>query len=307
MTFPSQPEWPGVPDPWTPRVAAPPPEGRVTIVTAGLPELPRAGAVPRSLPVPASLPAATQSSWFDVLEEDLAAGPVVVVCLAPAAAQTTRAVSVARQLLETSQITVVPVPGAPLAAAVAACAAAEATAAGALASGDVARFVTAAVAGVIDVGVVSSVADLDLPGLSLSHHVASYLPGKTQFLVQMTPVQQVERLRSDTVPQGEALTLLAPGTWTATAMGSGSLPVSLVGWLQARGLAHPAVLPADEAMTTWWRSTTALELVLHPTSGPEWARHVLAAGRGATATCDWCGAHGVIGVCQFCGQQLPQG
>lgn len=69
------------------------------IVCVGFPVLRSDGTV-RALPVPSTLAAAVESAWLDVLGELLDVGPVTVVCLDCHGAPASRAVSLARQLLE---------------------------------------------------------------------------------------------------------------------------------------------------------------------------------------------------------------
>lgn len=277
------------------------------LVSVGLPVLRADGFGARALPVPGSLAGAVESAWLDVLEELLVRGPVTVVCLERDRRETARAVSVARQLLETPGIALVAAAGAPLAAAVVVDAAVRAVAAAALQPADLGRFLKHAPAAVVSCAIVTSVADLDLPGLSLSHHLASYLPGrKTQFLVQLAPEQHVDKLRDDRELVIEGL-LPNGGAWAATAMGASGLPPQLVGWLHSRAVAVPPVLPSDSSISSWWRNTDAIELVLHPADPATWAANTLAAGPPAVASCVWCGAPGleVLGGCAFCGQAAP--
>lgn len=276
-----------------------------TLVSVGLPVLRADGTGARPMPVPSSLAGVVESAWLEVLSELLARGPVTVACLARDRGAVSRAVSVARQLLETPGIALVPLDSAPLAAAVVVDAAARTLLAGGLSVNDLPRFLRHAGHGLLDVAVVPSVADLELPGLGLSHHVASYLPGKTQFLVQLAPMREVNRLKPDRVPRHDGLIPMDGGAWTATAMGGSGLPAELVGWLHSRGVPLPPVLPSDGSVTGWWRSDAAVELVVHPADSATWVHFALATATERTATtCAWCGAPGVDadGTCVFCHQ-----
>jgi hypothetical protein len=268
------------------------------VATVGLPALSADGACP--LPPLAAPSSAGSRDWLDPLDRLLATAPVVVVCLERDRARVQAAARLARRLLDTSGVAVVAVSAGPLGAAVVADAAAAAARAATIRAGDVPRFVRRAPTALVDLAVVGSVADLDLPGLSLAHHVASYLPGRTPFLVQVLPRQRVERLRGDVVPSLDGV--IGAGPLTATAIG-GPLPTPLVAWLHTLTLPVPAPRPHDSVVGQWWRSADAVELVVYPADPLLWAP-------GATAgilagTCDWCGAPGVEvgGSCPFCGQQ----
>jgi len=276
------------------------------IVCVGFPVLRSSDGTVRALPVPSTLAAAVESAWLDVLDELLDVGPVTVVCLDCHGAPASRAVSLARQLLETCEVMLLTLPGPPLLAAVVVDAAMAALSAGVLAHEDLSRFLRFAAAGTVDAAVVRSVADLEVPGLGLSHHVASYLPGRTPFLVQLSAVQRVDRLKPERVPSDDGLVPMQDGGWAATVMGGGELPPQLVAWLHGRGVPPPVVRPDDGSIGRWWRHSEAVELVLHPADSAGWALHALQSAPTRPRTgCDWCGAPGLdpAGSCEFCGQQ----
>lgn len=152
----------------------------------------------------------------------------------------------------------------------------------------------------VDLALVRSVTRLDLPGIRLGHHLASYLPGRTQFAVQVAPAARVSRLdRTGDLRAEPAAPDVDPAFGAViTALGPAPVPPAVV----ARcGGGTPVPEQAEVDLAGYWHDTEATEIVVSPADVSGW---VLSRLPGLERwPCSWCAEPMAAPMqqCPFCG------
>ncbi len=244
----------------------------------------------------------TTDPWLDVLAAAVEEGDVLVLARGAEAHAVRRRLARVQTLLATERIALVSVPLAPLAAGVLADAVARAVAAGALVPAQVPAAVAHAAGSCLDLGVVATVARIDVPEVGVWHQLRSYLPWTSRFVVRVAPTAGLGHLAAkDGEVRGLDLTL--PGEQELRAVTAGvELPPALQQLLDATGvsaadLGRPEIGPLLRAA---WAQDGATELVVRPASDQGWLG--LGAEPTALTTCTWCGRSRVGTSCLFCGE-----
>lgn len=286
------------------------------LLAVGLPAVPSASEekLPRA-PLPVGSATERASTWLDLLEANVEDGgePLVVVTLERDRRRVEADVDLARQVLGPARFTVLALPGGPLATAFVAESLWEWRLQG---DGptpvEVLGIAPRLSAVLLDVGVVDSVAHLDLGGLTVRHQMVSYMPSRTPFLVRLSPGPlEVRRARAG----AEVAALLGAreevGAVRVLAAGGGSVPPALAGALTGSGLAVPPVEPDTGELAAFWRSPTSVELVVAPVDVPGWwhvcmLRTLHDQLYREPWVCDWCGQWVLSdrARCDFCHQAV---
>lgn len=155
----------------------------------------------------------------------------------------------------------------------------------------------------VDIGLVGSVKALDIPGIKLRHHLASYLPGSHLFAVQLTPTPFVAaagrpQLRPAAAEAIARTDLGAVGVHVLIA-GPRPIPPALEEHLGSAGAA--VTVTAELDLASYWRDPRASEVVVVPTDPAIWVAQEVPVQAGRP--CNWCGellATTAIS-CVFCG------
>lgn len=246
-----------------------------------------------------ALPPDERLAGFERLTEDGAA--LVVLCGRRSAAAVAREVALARGTLE-STIAVVPLPGGPLGRYAMGRIAESALASAAHPPAVVIGLLPALAADLVDVGLVSSVTALDMPGVKLGHHLSSYVPGAKLFAVQVTPAPYVARVGSAGLGPGiEAFATPDFGPVGARILLAGSRGVP-EGLAQHWGVtAPPGPVSAPLPMEAFWHDQAAGEVVVVPDDPAAWV--ALRIPTAAFHPCGWCGEPlaDEVRSCVFCG------
>lgn len=277
---------------------------RSPVLTVGLPTLPSTtGATAMTAaPLPDGTASEQAEQWLDLVDGLQHEHDVVIVVTSAVHQRVVEAgVAFARQALDSTLLTVLPLAAGPLGAAVVAHTLWDEVEAGRLEVAGVLRLGPLLLADTLDVAVLSSVARLDLPGLTLGHQVVSYLPGRTPFLVRMSP-SPVAVVRGR---EAEARELLAPpvhGPLRAVVMGEGPLDGPVAAWLATQPLTVPAVLDDPGELVAFWQDRAVHEVVVLPADLVAWSTGLVL--HDDRSRCDWCGqlVPYAAAACTFCRQ-----
>jgi hypothetical protein len=227
---------------------------------------------------------------------------LVVICGHRQALQVNRGAALARSMLD-ARVAVVALPGGPLGQFAMARIAEQALAVGARPAALIISMLPRLAASLVDVGLVGSVSALDVPGIKLGQHVASYLPGSRLFAVQLTPAPFVATMHARgvigaAVSEFQTAHFGVAGARLLTA-GPREVPAELAELWGVSGQAHPVTsLPQ---LAQYWRDEQASEFVVVPADPATWVTEQVPAM--ASLPCRWCGeplAEPMPG-CIFCG------
>jgi hypothetical protein len=235
--------------------------------------------------------------------ERLTAGDsrLVVLCGHRQAAAVNREAALARSMLD-ARVAVVPLPGGPLGQYAMARIADQALMVPDRPTTLIVSLLSELAAELVDVGVLNSVSALDLPGIKLQHHLASYLPGPRLFAVQLTPHPFVAAIGREHLPAAaEAFTSADFGAGGARLLTAGPrpIPLTLEQQLGVPGAAHQVKAVLD--LAGYWRDDEATELVVVPADPADWVAQRVPAQAGQP--CGWCGESVAASLrsCVFCG------
>jgi hypothetical protein len=160
---------------------------------------------------------------------------------------------------------------------------------------------------VLDLALVSGVAKLDLPFVTIRHHLMSHLPGRRSFVVQIAPDTALARVTGKGELRPSPSGLHMPpfddsfGT-LVTVAGPRPVPGALLRYLRTSHL--PPALPTAPQLSAYWSDPDATEVVVTPADVTRWA---LAALPGLeTWPCSWCSEPlaAPIDSCVFCGNSV---
>jgi hypothetical protein len=162
-------------------------------------------------------------------------------------------------------------------------------------------------ASVLDLALVSSVAELDLPFVTVRHHLMSHLPGRRTFVVQIAPQTAMARLTAKGELRPSPSGLHMPsfddsfGT-SVTVAGPRPVPAALLRYLQTSHL--PPALPTAPQLSAYWADPEATEVVVTPADVTRWALATLPDLE--SWPCTWCDEPlaAPVDVCVFCGNSI---
>ncbi len=242
---------------------------------------------------------------FERLAEDGAT--VLVVCGRRQAPGVARAVAMARTALE-ARIGLVSLPVGPLGQYALARIAEQVLSHDARPAGLLVEAMPRLASALVDVGLVRSVTALDLPGITLGHHLSSYLPGSRQYAVQLTPEPLVARVSEGTPvvagPEGFARADFGAGGARLLRAGPHPVPTGMTSvWV----VAGPGdEIPTRLDLTGFWHDETATEFVVIPADPVRWISDQLTPG--PTRSCPWCAEKLAASArsCLFCGYTPDQ-
>jgi hypothetical protein len=162
-------------------------------------------------------------------------------------------------------------------------------------------------AAVLDLALVSSVAKLDLPFVTVRHHLMSHLPGRRTFVVQIAPDTALARISSTAQLRPSSARLHLPAfddSYGAlvTIAGPRPVPGALLPFLRTTVL--PPALPTAPQLSAYWTDPEATEVVVTPADVTRWALAVLPDLE--TWPCGWCDEPLAAPVdrCVFCGNSV---
>jgi hypothetical protein len=242
---------------------------------------------------------------FDQLTGD--GNALVVICGTRQAAAVRRASALARSRSR-ARVAVVPIPLGPLGQSVVTMMVQQLVAS--VAARPVAELIVRLpmfAASMLDLGLVSGVARLDLPFVTVRHHLMSHLPGRRSFVVQIAPDTALARVtaKGDLRPSSAALHLPAfddsYGT-VVTVAGPRPVPGALLPFLRTSVL--PPALPTAPQLSAYWADPDATEVVVTPADVTRWALAVLPDLE--TWPCAWCDEPlaAPVDLCVFCGNSV---
>jgi hypothetical protein len=227
---------------------------------------------------------------------------LVILCGQRQASRVHREASIARSTLET-RVAVIPLPGGPLAQYAMARIADHTLAIAGRPSTLIVSLLPDLATRLVDIGLLGSVSALDIQGIKLRHHLASYLPGSRLFAARLTPTPFVTRIRRDRLP-GAAAEAFEPADFGAGGArlliaGPRPLPGVLERQLDVAGAVQPVEAALD--LPGFWRDERATELVVVPANPAGWVVQQVPGPAGAP--CNWCGEFlaASAGACMFCG------
>ncbi len=227
---------------------------------------------------------------------------LVVICGHRQSTPVQREAAIARSMLE-SRVAVVPVPGGPLGQHALAQIAEQSLTVVGRPGTVVVELLPQLASEILDIGLVQSVTSLDIAGIGLRHHLASYLPGRRLFGIQLTPHPFVavvgrERLRPT------AAKAIARPDFGATELqmliaGPHPVPAALEQHLAVAGPVQ--VVQAELGLARYWHDAQATELVVVPADPIEWLVQNAPAQTGSP--CGWCSEPLAFDAtsCVFCG------
>ncbi|GAB6899774.1 hypothetical protein [Kineosporia succinea] len=242
------------------------------------------------------LPAATRLGLIESMTFD--GSRLIVLCGESAEVAVAREMALAQAALEV-EITVVALPGGPLGHYALARIAEQALGVAGRPTSLVVSLLPTLAAELVDIAVLRSVSGLDLPGVGIGQHLASVLPGRRQFAVQLTPAAAVRQISRDPSSDGFTRAHFGPVGVRVLIAGPQPLPPSLEGVLG--GTEEPHRVRTELDLPGFWGDEEATEFVAVPKDPAAWV--VARVPVQPHSPCDWCGAPLVAAAarCVFCG------